>query len=117
MPAIRPLSVMLWVLGYAAAPCWPAGIASAVLWTARAEVALLSVASTGTFSVLTLLMLRRARDRAEADERRARELAAHHEVVAGLLCGAIVGDLRPARTPGLRVVPPAAPRGGAPAQR
>jgi hypothetical protein len=89
MSAIQPLMIMLRALGYAALPSWPLGIAAAVLWPARAEVALLSVASTGTFSALGLMMLRRAEWRSAQYERQARERAADYERLEGLLVGAV----------------------------
>lgn len=99
MPPMRPLSVMLWTLGWAALPCWPAGIASAVWWTGRAELALLSVAGAGTSSALALTVLRWAA---------ARE--AQHERLEGKLCDTLVaslpvpGRLAAETQPDLRVV-------------
>jgi hypothetical protein len=91
MRAMRPLSVMLWSLGYAAIPSWPAGVAAAIWWTGRAELLLLSLAGAGTSSAMALGALR------WADARLARR-AAEYERLEGLLVGAI-GDLYEARHP------------------
>jgi len=111
MRVTRPLSVMLYALGWAAIPAWPAGIASALLWTARAELALLSVAGAGTSAALALALQRRAEARVTA-------LAAEYERMEGRLCDALAASLHGgARTPaGLRLLRGAAPP-GAPAPR
>ena len=86
MLAIRPLSVMLRTLGYAAIPSWPAG-AAAAWWSGRAELLLLSVAGAGTSSALALIVLR------QAEAREARR-AAEAERREGRLCSVIANDLR-----------------------
>jgi hypothetical protein len=106
MRAMRPLSVMLWSLGYAAIPSWPGGVAAALWWTGRAEVLLLAVASSGTFSAVVLRLLRRAQWRAEQYERDAAERAAQYERLEALLCGKLAEAVsRQAGTPGLRLLP------------
>ena len=103
MRAVRPLTIMLRILGWAAIPSWPGGAIAAVLWSGRIELLLLTVAGMGTSSALTLRVLlqgeaRLARQEAQAERRE------------GLLCGTIVTDVRPhgrrpARTlPDLRIV-------------
>jgi hypothetical protein len=108
MRAARPLSVMIWVLGYAAIPAWPAGVAAAIWWTGRAELLLLAVAGMGTSSAMAVGAQRRA------DARLARR-AAEYERLEGRLCE-VVSEMRGGarKPPGLRV---ARPSGGAQAPR
>jgi len=108
MRATRPLSVMIYVLGYAAIPAWPAGVAAAIWWTGRAELLILAVAGVGTSSAMALA----GRRQAEASLARR---AAEYERLEKRLCE-VVRDLRgdARRPPGLRVVRPS---GGARAPR
>jgi hypothetical protein len=108
MRAIRPLTGLLYVLGYAAVPAWPLGVTAALLWPARVEVLLLSVASTGSLSAAVLRLLRRAQWRSEQDERDAAARDARYERLEGLLCGKLAETVslrRDAKTrPDLRLL-------------
>jgi hypothetical protein len=110
MRATRPLSVMIWLLGYAAIPAWPAGVAAAIWWTGRAELLLLALAGMGTSSAMALTGRQRADARMAERDAQAAEEAARHERVEGVLCEVITADLRgraattPPGLPGLRAL-------------
>jgi hypothetical protein len=94
MRATRPLSVMIYVLGYAAIPAWPAGVAAAIWWTGRAEVLLLALAGVGTAGAMALTGRQRADAQMAEREAQAEAEAARHERVEGVLCEVITADLR-----------------------
>jgi len=115
MRATRPLSVMIYVLGYAAIPAWPGGIAAAIWWTGRAEVLLLAIAGVGTSSAMALTGRRRAdarmAKRTAEWEAQVAALAERHDRLEGRLCNVIAAGLRgreattPPDLPGLRALP------------
>jgi hypothetical protein len=88
------LTAMLRVLSWAMVPAWPLAAAAAVLWTARLELLLLTVASTGSIAGLALLLMRLARERAEEYARLGQQRASEYARLEQLLVGGIV-DLHP----------------------
>lgn len=97
MPArlpVHPLPAMLRALSWAALPAWPAAAVAAFAWTARVELLLLTVASTGSIAGLALALMRLARERAADYERLGQQRASEYARLEALLVGA-VADLHP----------------------